>query len=73
MGDEMPSDPFRDGQIDWSPLAANNFAFFAAHLAAGFSENHALELTSRYLSFVVGMIFAAQQHPEQQQGEQDQE
>ena len=60
MGDEMPADPFRDGQLDWGPLAANNFAFFAAHLAAGFTEQQALDLTGRYLSFVVSVIFANQ-------------
>jgi len=61
MGDEMPADPFREGQLDWGPLAANNFAFFSSHLAAGFSETLALELTARYLSFVVGVIYANQQ------------
>ena len=61
MGDEMPADPFREGQLDWGPLAANNFAFFSSHLAAGFSEGQALELTARYLSFVVGVIYANQQ------------
>jgi hypothetical protein len=67
VGDEtMPSDPFREGMPDWSGIAANNHAFFVAHLAAGFSEAHALELTSRYLSFVVSVIFAnqSQQQPE---------
>jgi hypothetical protein len=64
MGDEMPADPFRDGQPEWGPLAANNHAFFVAHLAAGFSEAQALELTARYLSFVVGVIYASQQQPE---------
>lgn len=60
MSDEMPADPFRDGQPEWGPLAANNHAFFVAHLAAGFSEAHALELTARYLSFVVSLIYANQ-------------
>ena len=66
MPDEpMPSDPFREGQLDWAPLASNNHAFFVAHLAAGFSENQALELTARYLSFVVSVLFANQsQQPE---------
>jgi hypothetical protein len=65
MGDEMPADPFRDGMPDWGPLAANNFAFFASHLAAGFTEAQALDLTGRYLSFVVSVMFASQ--PAQQQ------
>lgn len=71
MPEEMPSDPFREGQFDWGPLAANNFAFFSSHVAAGFAETHALELTSRYLNLVLAALFgqAAQQHPEQQQGE----
>jgi hypothetical protein len=60
VGDEMPADPFREGQLDWGPLAANNFAFFSSHLAAGFSEGQAIELTARYLSFVVGVIYASQ-------------
>lgn len=67
MGDEsMPSDPFREGMPDWGPLASANFAFFAAHLAAGFSEQQAMELTGRYLNFVVSVIFAnqSQQQPE---------
>ena len=68
--DEMPADPFRDGQIDWSGIAAGNHAFFVAHLAAGFSEQNALELTARYLSFVVGVLYATQaQQPEQGHGE----
>jgi hypothetical protein len=52
---------------DWGPLAANHFSFFAAHLAAGFSEPQALDLTGRYLSFVVTVMFANQaaQQPEQ--------
>ena len=67
MGDEpMPSDPFREGQMDWGPLASGNFAFFAAHLAAGFSEAQAMDLTGRYLNFVVSVLFAGQvrQQPE---------
>jgi len=68
VGDEMPADPFREGQLDWGPLAANNFAFFSAHLAAGFSEGQSLELTARYLSFVVGVIFANQAQEQQDPG-----
>jgi hypothetical protein len=66
VGDEMPADPFREGHLDWGPLAANNYAFFSSHLAAGFSEGQALELTARYLSFVVGMIFAGQAEQQQE-------
>jgi hypothetical protein len=66
MGDEMPADPFRDGLPDWGPLAANDFSFFASHLAAGFTEAQALELTARYISFVVtiSMSQPAQQQPD---------
>ena len=67
MGDEMPADPFRDGVLDWGPLAAGNFAFFAAHLAAGFSEAQALDLTGRYLSLVVSIMFANPPAPQQEQ------
>jgi hypothetical protein len=63
----MPPDPFSDGMLDWGPLAANNYAFFAAHLGAGFSEQQSLDLTGRYLSFIVSVMFATQ--PAQQQPE----
>jgi hypothetical protein len=66
MDHEMPADPFRDGMPDWGPLAANNFAFFAAHLAAGFSEGQALDLTGRYLSFIVSVMFANQASQQEQ-------
>jgi hypothetical protein len=65
MDHEMPADPFRDGMPDWGPLAANNFAFFAAHLAAGFTEQQSLDLTGRYLSFIVSVMFANQASQEQ--------
>ena len=68
MGDEMPADPFREGMPDWGPLAANHFAFFTAHLAAGFSEGQALDLTGRYLSFVVSVMFANQATQQQDPG-----
>ena len=70
MGDEtpMPADPWREGMPDWGPMAANNFAFFSAHMAAGFNEGQALDLTGRYLSFVMSVMFANQaQQPEQPQ------
>lgn len=73
MGDEqMPSDPFREGQPDWGPLAANNAAFLSAHIAAGMAEPHALELTKTYLQWWLSVMLAtsaAQQAPDQQQGE----
>jgi hypothetical protein len=72
MTDDGPPDPFRDGQLDWGPLAANNFSFFAAHLAAGFTEAQALDLTGRYLSFVISVVFASQtQHGAGGAGESD--
>ena len=60
MDHEMPADPFREGMPDWGPLAAHHFAFFAAHLGAGFSESQALDLTGRYLGFVLTVTFANQ-------------
>ena len=68
MDHEMPADPFREGMPDWGPLAANHFAFFTAHLAAGFSEGQALDLTGRYLSFVVSVMFANQATQQQDPG-----
>ena len=69
MPDEMPSDPFREGQLDWGWLAGNDVSFFAAHIAAGMAENVALELTRTYLQFLLGVMLAGsvQQNPEQQQ------
>ena len=64
MDSDGPPDPFRDGQPDWVPLAANNHAFFMAHLAAGFTEQQALELTARYMSFVVTILYSQPQQPE---------
>jgi len=67
VGDEMPADPFREDMPDWGAMAANHFAFFSAHMAAGFTEAQALDLTGRYLSFMVSILFAnqaAQQQPE---------
>jgi hypothetical protein len=65
MDSDGPPDPFREGQPDWVPLAANNHAFFKEHLAAGFTEAQALELTARYLAFALSIIYAGQaQQPE---------
>ena len=75
MDDAMPADPFREGQMDWGPVAAYSYSFFTAHMAAGFSEVQALELTGRYESYLLTVIFAnqaAQQEPGQgQAGESD--
>ena len=58
MGDEMPADPFRDGQPDWGPLAANNFSFFSSpsrrriHESAGTGPDGPVPITfvvSRHL------------------------
>jgi hypothetical protein len=67
MDHEMPADPFREGTPDWGAVAANDFAFFSSHLAAGFSEAQALDLTGRYLTFMISVLFAGQvaQQPEQ--------
>jgi hypothetical protein len=66
MGDEMPRDPFREGQVDFGPIAANDTAFLSAHLAAGMTEVCALELTKVYLQFMLGVLLAGSgQSPEQ--------
>lgn len=57
--DEMPADPFKDGQIDWTQFAAGNTAFFHAHIAAGMAEIPALELTKEYMRFWLGVILAS--------------
>ena len=71
MPEEMPSGPFREGHAGWSGIAGNNHAFFVAHLAAGFSESQALELTSRYLSFVVSVIFSGHAGQQPEPGSED--
>lgn len=64
--DSMPADPFREGQVDFGPIAANDTAFLSAHLAAGMSEVCALELTKVYLQFMLGVFLAGSaQVPEQ--------
>lgn len=73
MDDAMPADPFREGQMDWGPIAAYAYSFFTSHMAAGFSEVQALELVGRYESYLLTVIFAnqaAQQEPGQA-GESD--
>ncbi len=61
MGDEaMPRDPFREGQPDFGQLAALNYGFFSAHVAAGFSGDHAMQLTSAYMTMVVASAVAQQ-------------
>jgi len=62
----MPADPFREGQPDWSGLAANDASFFSAHVAAGMPPEHALELTKVYLNFMLTVIFANQAAAAQQ-------
>lgn len=72
MPDGMPADPFREDQPDWTWLAGQDTAFFAAHVAAGMAEAHALELTKVNLQFWLGVMLAnsAAQQPEQQHGDQ---
>ena len=65
----MPADPFRDGQPDWNPLAANNHAFFVAHLAAGFTAAEAMDLTGRYLAFALSIVYANQAEQQQEPGQ----
>ena len=54
----MPPDPFSAPQADWSQMAAGNRDFFAAHLAAGFTEGQALHLTTTYLTTLLSVMFA---------------
>jgi hypothetical protein len=53
--------------MDWGPIAAYSFSFFSAHVAAGFSEMQALDLTGRYQSYLLTVIFANQAAQEQQE------
>lgn len=74
MAEEMPADPFREGHVDWGWLAGQDAGFFAAHVAAGMGEAHALELTKAHLQFWLGIMLAnsaaqQQQQPEQAPGE----
>jgi hypothetical protein len=61
--DDGPADPFKlpEGP-DLNQIAAANFSFFAAHLAAGFTEGQALHLTTTWLTM---MVAAASQQPGQ--------
>ena len=67
MGDEMPADPFREGQIDWGWLAGQDAAFLSAHVAAGMSEAAALELTKAHMQFWLGIMLANSAVPQQPQ------
>jgi hypothetical protein len=61
MGHEMPADPFREEQFDWTAFAAGDAAFFSAHIAAGMPEIPALELTKEYMRFWLGVMLAGAQ------------
>ena len=54
----MPPDPFSGVQDDWSQMAAGLHGFFAAHVAAGFSENNAMHLTTTYLNTLLSLMLA---------------
>ena len=68
----MPPDPFAASALpDLSQLAAGNYNWFAAHLAAGFSEGQALHLTTTYVTAILSVMLsnaAAQERPGQQAG-----
>lgn len=66
MGDEMPADPFREGQFDWTAFAAGDAAFFHAHMAAGMAEIPALELTKEYMRFWLGVMLAGSAQQQQE-------
>ena len=59
MDNEMPADPFRDGQPDLTGWAGNLYAWYSALQASGFSEARAFELTDTFLT--MQMSSAAQQ------------
>lgn len=54
----MPPDPFSGAQDDWSQMAAGLHGFFAAHVAAGFSETNAMHLTTQYLNTLLSLMLA---------------
>jgi hypothetical protein len=54
----MPPDPFSPALPDLSVLAAGNYNWFAAHLAAGFSEAQAMHLTTTYATAILSVIMA---------------
>ena len=67
----MPPDPFSPAALpDLAQLAAGNFNWFSAHLAAGFTEGQALHLTTTYVTAILSVMLsnAAQQPPGQQAG-----
>ena len=65
MAHEMPADPFREEQYDWTAFAAGDAAFFSAHVAAGMGEVPALELTKEYMRF--WLVMFANQASQQEQ------
>ena len=71
MDNDMPRDPFREGQVDFGPIAANDTAFLSAHVAAGMTEVCALELTKVYLQFMLGVLLTNAQPEQEQAGESD--
>jgi hypothetical protein len=64
MTDDAPADPFRVPDTpDLAQIAAANYNFFAAHLAAGFTEGQALHLTTTWLTMMIANAAAQPQGP----------
>ena len=63
--DPMPPDPFSAPLADWSGMASALHEFFAAMIAAGFTEGQALHLATSYLNVLLSVMMtsAASQQP----------
>jgi hypothetical protein len=62
MGDSpMPPDPFSAPQGDWAPMAAGLAGFYAALIAAGMPDRHALHLTGICLTTMLTNALGRQQ------------
>ncbi len=59
----MPPDPFSGAQGDWAPMAAGLASFYAALIAAGLPDKHALHLTGVLLTTMLTNATAQQQKP----------
>ena len=45
LNNEMPADPFSEGTSDFTQLAANCHAMYAAFVASGFTDEQAFRFT----------------------------
>ena len=75
--DDMPADPFQPPSApDLEHLAGSVAGFYLSLQARSIPEQRAAEFTTTFLQTWIPYLMmansAAQQHPEQQQGEQEQ-